>query len=310
MSRKTRNNPIRAVCIIFAALMLLQACQEDSSSLQAKPEELIGQVELPALEGQESKSQNQSRDSSGKRRQESSSSLPNVPDKIDTELPDFSQYKDVQKKKEAFFNFLRPIVQAENRKVLEERAYVLAKWKRFHQGQELSEKEQAELSSLAKKYRVDAEYADGTKFFRQLLMRVDKIPVSLALIQAAKESGWGTSYFVQEGNNLFGQWCFEPGCGIVPRQRPNGASYEVKNFDDATESVRGYIQNLNSHPAYRELRLQRYRMRLAGKEPDAQLMAEGLEDYSQIGMKYVRTVQSMIRGNEKFMGLHSSNSDS
>jgi Bax protein len=151
---------------------------------------------------------------------------------------------------------------------------------------------------------VDAAYDQGEVFFRKMLIHVDKIPASLALIQAAKESGWGTSYFAREGNNLFGHWCFEKGCGIIPRRRPEGATYEVRTFDDVADSVRAYIRNLNSHPAYREVRMQRYRMRLAGKQPDAHLMAGGLEHYSGIGMKYVETVREMIEGNEKFMGIH------
>ncbi|MFO8032494.1 MAG: glucosaminidase domain-containing protein [Desulfohalobiaceae bacterium] len=302
MPRKVRRLAIQAVLIGFAAASLLQGCQQESTSVDAKPEEIIGQIELPGQEGTEQGSPDQ--------KQESTSSLPSVPDNINTSLPDFSQYQDVEKKKRAFFDFLRPIVQAQNLEVLKERAYVLSQWKRFQKGEKLTEKDQERLRKLAKTYRVDAEYTDGKEFFRKMLMHIDKIPVSLALIQAAKESGWGTSYFARKGNNLFGQWCFKQGCGMVPRQRPEGASYEVQTFKDVSESVRLYIQNLHCHPAYQELRVQRYRMRLAGKEPDAQLMAKGLENYSQIGMKYVKTVQKMIRGNEKFMGIHGSNADS
>ncbi|MFW6315040.1 MAG: glucosaminidase domain-containing protein [Desulfohalobiaceae bacterium] len=311
MPKIFQKSVLQAVFVFFAAAIFLQACKQDNDSLDAKPEKLIGQYELPSLKVPESERENQlPQTSSQGQGQKDSSSLPSVPEHIDTELPDFSQYQDVQKKKKAFFDFLRPIVQAENLKVLKERAYVLSKWQRYQEGQNLSEKEQQKLQALAKEYRVDSEYADGQDFFRQLLLHMDKIPVSLALIQAAKESGWGTSSFARKGNNLFGQWCFEQGCGIVPRQRPEGASYEIKKFDDVSGSVQAYIQNLNSHPAYQELRLQRYRMRLAGEEPDAQFMAEGLEKYSQIGMKYVDTVQNMIRGNEKFMGLHDSNAES
>jgi Bax protein len=302
MPRKVRNLAIQAVLIGFAAAALLQGCQQESTSVEAEPEEIIGQVDLPGQEGAENGKSEQD--------QASDSSLPPVPDKIHTKLPDFSQFKDVEKKKKAFFDFLRPIARAENRKVLKERAYVLSQWQDLQQGKALSGKDQEKLSSLAQKYRVDAKHTEGRDFFKKMLMRIDKIPVSLALIQAAKESGWGTSYFARKGNNLFGQWCFKKGCGLVPRQRPAGARYEVKKFKDVSESVQAYIQNLNSHPAYQELRQQRYQMRLAGKEPDAQLMAEGLGKYSQIGRKYVNTVQKMIRGNEKFMGLHDTDAES
>ncbi|WP_051564511.1 glucosaminidase domain-containing protein [Desulfovermiculus halophilus] len=297
----------RLAAFILCATVLLFSCQQDRESPGAEPDQLIGQVQLPGLDGEKPETNDQPPPgSSSEQVQDSSCALPSVPDQLDTELPDFSKYRDVEKKKQHFFDFLRPIVRAENRKVLKERIVVLAGWKRFEQGKELSAKRRAKLNALARKYRVDAEHADGKRFFRQLLMHVDKVPVPLALVQAAKESGWGTSYFARKGNNLFGQWCFSQGCGLVPRRRPQGANYEVQSFEDVSESVQSYIHNLNSNPAYEELRKLRYRMRLAGKDPDAQLMAEGLENYSQVGRQYIEAVQKMIRGNEKFLGIHGS----
>ncbi|MFO7761960.1 MAG: glucosaminidase domain-containing protein [Desulfobia sp.] len=289
----------------FAAVTLLQACQREDGYKGIKPEEVIGQVELPGLKDSVEDSAGRLYEKASVRQtQKSGSVMKPIPNEINTKLPDFSKYKDVEKKKTAFFDFLRPIVRKANREVLEERAHVLLKWRQFRQGDELSDKEIEKLESLAGKYRVKTKYGEGLEFFRKMLIHIDKIPVSLALTQAAKESAWGTSYFARKGNNLFGQWCFEKGCGLVPRRRPQGASYEVRAFDDVSESVRAYIRNLNSHPAYKELRIQRYRMRLAGKEPDPHLMAGGLEQYSGIGMKYVATVRQMIRGNKKFMGIH------
>lgn len=291
--------------MVFAAAVFLYACQGENRLNGSEPENVVGQIELPELPGEKHQSTDPAYEEiSAETSRDTDSAMPPIPDRIDTKLPDFSKYTDVEKKKEAFFNFLRPIVRKENQAVLKERAYVLLKWQQFTEGEALSEKEIENLHTLAEKYRADATHDDGTEFFRQLLIRIDKIPVSLALIQAAKESGWGTSYFAREGNNLFGQWCFTKGCGMVPRQRPEGASYEVQSFDDVGDSVRTYIRNLNSHPAYSDLRMQRYRLRLAGKKPDAHLMADGLEDYSAIGMKYVKTIQHMIQGNEKFMGIH------
>lgn len=304
--RKGRLVVLMTLWFFFAA-GFLQACQQESKQTQIKLEEVIGSVALPDLEGAAENSAGGIRKVSAVRRTgESGSAIQPLPEHIDTDLPDFSRYEDIRKKKTAFFDFLRPIVRKENREVLKERAYILLRWQRFRQGEELSGQEVQHLHRLAAKYRVDARYPDGTAFFRQMLIHVDKIPVSLALIQAAKESAWGTSYFARKGNNLFGQWCFAPGCGIVPRRRPEGASYEVRDFADVSGSVRAYIRNLNSHPAYKELRMKRYRMRLAGMQPDPHLMAGGLERYSEIGMEYVKTVRQMIRGNAKFMGIHES----
>ncbi|MFO7839012.1 MAG: glucosaminidase domain-containing protein [Desulfosalsimonadaceae bacterium] len=294
-----------AILLFFLAAGLLQACQQENKYTKIKLEEVIGHVALPDLEDSaENSAGGIKKVATVRRTRESGSAIKPLPADIDTELPDFSRYDDVREKKTAFFNFLRPIVRKENREVLKERAYVLLKWQRFRKGEELSELEVQYLRRLAEKYRVDAGYSDGTGFFREMLIHIDKIPVSLALIQAAKESAWGTSYFARKGNNLFGQWCFQGGCGIVPRRRPEGASYEVRKFADVSGSVRAYIRNLNSHPAYKEMRMKRYRMRLAGLQPDPHLMAGGLESYSEIGMQYVKTVRQMIRGNEKFMGIH------
>lgn len=297
MAQKVKYLALLTVLLWSAAIVFFQSCQRDGKSAELEPEKIIGQIELP---GQEHTRQ----EAPGQDQRNAGSDQPPIPDKIDTKLPDFSKYKDVEKKKKAFFNYLRPIVRKENQKVLQERAYVLLQWQHFRQNKELPEEDIERLKALAEEYRVEFDYSDGPEFFKDMLIHIDKIPVSLALIQAAKESGWGTSYFARKGNNLFGQWCFQQGCGIVPRNRPQGASYEVRAFDDVSDSVRVYIQNLNSHPAYDKLRQKRYRMRLAGEEPDAQLMANGLEDYSEMGMQYVETVQQMIRGNKKFMGLH------
>ncbi len=291
----------------LASTMTLQACHQEDSFAESQQEELIGHIELPSSQGNQQEGVSQaSPDTSTGQSSTRTADKPPVPEEIQTKLPDFSKYSNVQEKKKAFFDFLRPIVRAENQKVLQERAYVLKQWQLFKQGHDLPDQDIEKLNSLADRYRVNATYADGKEFFKDLLIHIDKIPVSLALIQAAKESGWGTSYFARKGNNLFGQWCFKKGCGIVPRRRPQGASYEVQAFEDVAQSVRVYIQNLNSHPAYKKLRQERYQMRLAGKEPNAHLMAGGLEKYSGMGKQYVETVRQMIRGNKKFMGIHES----
>ncbi len=304
MSGRSKFCSILVFLICFAAAAFLSACQGDGNSAgieaDIEPEEIIGRVELPDLvaDGQRYE------DTSDETPRDSVPAMAPIPDEVNTELPEFGEYADVSEKKEDFFDFLRPIIQKENHKVLRERGHVLLLWERYQAGDALAPGEIETLDALAEKYRVDETYDDGETFFMELLLRIDKIPESLALIQAAKESGWGTSYFAREGNNLFGQWCFSEGCGLVPRRRPEGASYEVRAFDDVADSVRAYILNLNSHPAYSDLRRMRYRMRLAGKQPDAELLAGGLEQYAEIGMQYVRSLQQMIRGNERFMGIH------
>jgi uncharacterized FlgJ-related protein len=152
---------------------------------------------------------------------------------------------------------------------------------------------------------VDELQARGTPLSRAsvynalaaLLQRVDTLPVSLVLAQAAIESGWGTSRFAREGNNLFGQWCFDPGCGLVPAARRTGARHEVAAYASVNDSIDAYLLNINTHSAYRDLRELRARARAEGREPTGLELATGLRSYSERGELYVQDVRSIIRGN-------------
>lgn len=216
-------------------------------------------------------------------------------------LPDFTAYEDSKEKKKAFFDFLRPIVEYENNKVMAERDFILEKYQQIKSSDSLTSKDKSKLLGLAMKYRVKSELKFDDLFFRKLIIKVDKIPVELTLNQAANESAWGTSYFARKGNNLFGQWCFKPGCGIVPRQRSEGATHEVAKFETVNESVATYIRNLNSHPVYEPLRLNRYNARLNNEEPTGHDMAIGLQKYSAKGMEYVDIIRSMIDKNKEYL---------
>lgn len=208
--------------------------------------------------------------------------LPEKPQKIPT-------------KKQEFFDFLRPVVRAENSRIREQREHLRELLKRLEADQSISSGDRQWLAWMAQRYRVKADKPLSRA--RALLTRVDIVPVSLALAQAALESAWGQSRFAREANNLFGEWCFEPGCGVVPAQRPAGKTYEVEAFDGVGGSVRSYIHNLNSHPAYAKLREIRARARAEGEMPDGYKMAAGLVNYAAIGEKYVGHIRSVIEGN-------------
>ncbi len=195
----------------------------------------------------------------------------------------------ISAKKRAFFDTLRPVVEAENARILELRERLL------------TAREQGEgpnwIRDVAREYEIEWTGREWTK----LLRRVDAVPVPLVLAQAANESSWGQSRFAQEGNNLFGQWCFEPGCGIVPNQRPEGEIYEVASFGSVNESVRSYLRNLNTHPAYTDLRKRRMAARQAGREPTGVELASGLGSYSERGQAYIDEIRSTIRVNRDLM---------
>ncbi|MGB1271121.1 MAG: glucosaminidase domain-containing protein [Endozoicomonas sp.] len=212
--------------------------------------------------------------------------------------PDFTDIVDVKTRKKNFFNFMMPLVEQENERIqsLRNRVRLLSS------ETELSESDQQWLVDLAGQYRVKlasrGESAFDHAFFEALLVRVDIIPVSLALAQSAIESAWGTSRFAQLGNNFFGQWCFSSGCGIVPAARPEGKTYEVQKFGDVSESVRAYIHNLNTHFQYEVLRQLRESRREMNKPVIGPALAYGLDGYSARGLEYVQELLSMMKSND------------
>jgi len=136
------------------------------------------------------------------------------------------------------------------------------------------------------------------------LMRVDTVPPSLALGQAAYESGYGTSRFAREGNALFGQWTYG-GKGMQPKQkRASKGNYGVAAYDWPLESVRGYMRNLNTHRAYQKLRDKRAAARSNDREPTGDELADTLTSYSERGAEYVRSLKGIMRTNELAVADH------
>jgi len=219
----------------------------------------------------------------------------------DRTLPDFDAIDDISERKQAFFEFLAPIVMAENRRVLKQRKRLLNLAGSLRGGERIGWLDRRWLGRLAAEYDVawdaDAPPESVLESVELLERRVDAVPVSLALVQAATESGWGRSRFATEANNLFGHWCYQPGCGLVPERRNVGAGHEVAAFDSVAESVRRYVRNLNTHAAYAPLRAIRARMRGNGESPTAMALADGLIRYSERRQDYVDEIKTIIRVN-------------
>lgn len=203
----------------------------------------------------------------------------------------------VAERKQRFFDYLRPVVAAENAQIRRERQRLEGVLEHFERTGEVGWLDQRWLEGLAARYRVNLEENPVSDALEILKRRVDIVPVSLALAQAAKESGWGRSRFVREGNNLFGQWCYEPGCGITPRERASGSRHQVEHFDTVRGSVRSYLNNLNSHRSYRALRDLRAELRESGAPVTGVALAEGLRHYSERRGAYVEEVKQMITSN-------------
>ena len=204
---------------------------------------------------------------------------------------DMSNVKDVKDKKKRFFDFMRPIVNDENAKVLALREKLIDA-KKNNNNKEF-------VAQTAESYTVD--WQAGKENWSKLLERVDAIALELVLAQSANESAWGQSRFATKGNNFFGQWCYRKGCGIIPAKREKGTRHEVAKFSSINKSVRSYLKNINTGRVYAPLRKIRKKNRAAGKKPDAKAQAGGLIKYSQRREAYVKEVRSMIRVNKKLM---------
>lgn len=213
------------------------------------------------------------------------------------ELPDFESYGDTETRKEAFFSYLTVYVETENQRIAETRTSLLPMWEVVRRGQRLSDVEYAEMLDIAEEYRLDAAELSDRQVLAELIKRVDVIPTSLVLAQAANESAWGMSRFAREGNNIFGQWCYDEGCGLVPNRRRENATHEVRAFSSVQASVSAYFRNLNTNRSYEDMREMRAQMRAQSRSLDSMVLARGLTRYSERGMAYVHELQDIIRIN-------------
>lgn len=215
-------------------------------------------------------------------------------------LPDMGAIEHIPTRKATFFNYLAPIVKLKNEEIRSQRDHLLNIATRFENSNSVSIIDRYRLKSLAQQYDVEWLESDSGAVIKTLRRRIDVVPVPLVLVQAAKESGWGTSRFARQGNNLFGQWCYRPGCGMVPAQRSGGAKHEVKEFNSIEDAIGAYLHNINTGDAYQSLRQIRARLRNAGKHPDGRALADGLLYYSQRREAYVNEVKDMLQQYHQF----------
>lgn len=216
------------------------------------------------------------------------------------EVPDFSTFKSVSEKKNAFFTFLKPYVRQENARIAKQRKKIKAIIRLFEIYGRVWPNDRRFLAKMYENYKLERATLNK-KDLDKLLKRVDGIPEGLVLMQAANESAWGTSRFAKQGNNYFGQWCYRKGCGLVPLQRTEGMNHEVAKFDDISGSVRSYFRNINTNPAYKGLRDLRAQLRVNNLGLKSELLAPGLISYSERGSDYVEDLLNMIRVNKRYI---------
>jgi Bax protein len=213
------------------------------------------------------------------------------------QLPAFKAISHIPDRKQAFFDYLRPAIEYQNQLIRERRQILKGIEIKLREAEKLSSAQQKYMTSMRERYRVPEE-STTNEAVALLLRRVDTLPVSMVLAQAAMESAWGTSRFAREANNLFGQWCFSKGCGVVPAQRSKGMKHEVRKFSSVDKAIGAYFLNINSYPTYALTRDIRETLRAKGKPLTGHALVAGLEKYSARGQEYIEELRSMIRTNK------------
>ena len=204
-----------------------------------------------------------------------------------TKLPkDLKTLGDTKQKRDLFIKILLPLILDENKKITEDRKKLFKIL-----GKNLNTAgERVWLKRRFKEYKIEDQD------LAQLKMRMDIIPVSIALAQAANESGWGTSRFALEGNALFGQWTWSKK-GISPKNKDPNRSHKVLQFQILKASVNAYKNNLNTHNAYKEFREVRAQLRQEDKQITGLDLTKYLKNYAAIGEKYVKIIEDIITNN-------------
>ena len=204
-----------------------------------------------------------------------------------TLLPaEIKMIESTKKRKDFFIQIILPLILQENNNIKLDR-------KRLFSIINKSNNTDLEKKWLKKKYK---QYGVSSKDLSTLKIRMDEIPVSLAIAQAAKETGWGTSRFAQEGNALFGQWTWS-GEGLKPKDADKSQGHKVMKFNVLQASVRAYQRNLNTHSSYKNLRKARAELRDRGKPLDSLILVKYLNEYAETGEKYVEVLTQIINQN-------------
>ncbi len=204
-----------------------------------------------------------------------------------TQFPrDLDNLQSVQLKKETFIKIVLPLIVAENEKILDDRE----KLKTLIEKKFTTDTEKQWLRQKLLEYKV--KKSD----LKELLFRMDMIPASIALAQAAKESGWGTSRFALEGNAIFGQWTWD-GQGIAPLKRDGDKNHKILKFPILRASVKAYKNNLNTHKSYSKFREKRQQLRSKYKNITGLALTDTLKNYAQTGSEYTKILNQIITQN-------------
>lgn len=234
------------------------------------------------------------------------------------DVPEFTDIQDVKTKKHTYFQFIGKLAYQNNQLILRKRSFIQnlvtdyaslldsdpeLSITEFQAGL-LSSSEQDKLQFLLEEYRIKSHKVSDVLL--ELLLRVNIIPIELIQVQTANESGWGTSRFAVQGYNYFGLWCYQTGCGFVPKHRTEGMTHEVAKFSTPAQGMYRYVLNLNRNKAYRQLQIKRQALLHSRKLTSFELamqLTTTLEAYSERGQAYIDELQSMLRVNRSLLGI-------
>ena len=211
---------------------------------------------------------------------------------IFSSLPeDFMEIQPIIERKRLFINTLIPIIYSENLQILNDRKKILDWW-RESDGENFSRDFWPQWL-----FELSEKYGSNDSNLGNLLVRVDIIPISLSLAQAAIESGWGTSRYSREGNAIFGQYTFDETMGLKPKDRNKNDEFFIKKFSNLSESVRSYFKNINTHLAYADFREERKKLRMSGENLSGYKLVNFLKDYSERKELYIKDVKEIMTSN-------------
>jgi len=212
--------------------------------------------------------------------------------------PTTSKEITIENKKRLFFRGLAPLILRANELIMIDRTRLERIRSSFIQSSSISEDDQGWIEKLAKLYKVEiGEGKITAAALNELWTKVDIVPISLALAQAAEESGWGTSRFAAQGNAVYGQWTWGKNAIVPEQQRKELGNYGIASFETLQQSICAYMLNLNTHNAYASLRTKRAELRAKDQKITGHILAGQLTKYSERGEEYVKGLRSLMEYN-------------
>jgi len=207
--------------------------------------------------------------------------------------PDFEQIPAGKERSKAFVSYMLPVIKTENEKICSLRQELIMLQKKIEQKRILTDNQKNKIKQTSSDYHLDFSNISEANI-SAILSRVNIVPISMVLSQAAVESGWGTSRFARNANSYFGEHCFEKGCGVKAR---NDSTVEVSKFSSLAASIQSYYKMLNTRSAFHRLRSERQKEQ-SQNVINVSVLIKTLNRYSSLGKKYPKILMSVIKSND------------